>query len=214
MLQDDDSIRPVEGSDELEILKALQQKLKDISGARELNSDGRPHTLAIPRGTELFPEFGRNNELLYGAFPWLFPLGIGIPATGTLPPTLTRHFLSHYNDAFGRDHKLIFLLFNQMQRHAAIIRTKAALYSDKKNVRDLITTLNSPTFDRDLADAIEDPTSTHGKKFTRKMLSYMRMTGTSVKFGDMERKVSDVKFFFTSSQVFFSCRRLSIIFTL
>jgi hypothetical protein len=193
MLQDDDAINPVNGSEELEVLKALQDKLKDITGRTVESSDGEPRTLAIPRGTQLFTEFGKNNELLYGAFPWLFPFGTGIPSLGTLPPTLTRHFLSHYNDAFGRDHKLIFLLFNQMQRHAAITRTKAALYSDKKNVRNLINTLNAPTFDRDLADAIKDPISDHGKKFTRKILSYMRMGGSSVKFGDMERKVSTVR---------------------
>jgi hypothetical protein len=99
-----------------------------------------------------------------------------------------------------------------MQRHAAITRTKAALYSDKKNVRNLINTLNAPTFDRDLADAIKDPISDHGKKFTRKILSYMRMGGSSVKFGDMERKVSTVRLErINYTYSLYACRRPSII---
>ena len=64
-------------------------------------------------------EFTQNAGLLYGAFWTLFPLGSGLPCTGPLTPTIRRHLMTQWHNVFAHSPQLIFLLADQVQRHAA-----------------------------------------------------------------------------------------------
>ena len=92
------------------------------------------HIIKIQKKKEKINEFTHNDELLYSAFPWLFLFGRGVPSSGPLPKPFIRYLLQHYNQAFQTEHKFIFTLCNQLQRHAASRQAHARLYSNKKKV--------------------------------------------------------------------------------
>ena len=64
-------------------------------------------------------EYTRNTKLLYGAFWHLFPLQSGLRTDGPLTPTMRRHLLTQFHNAFAHCPQFLFMLADQVQRHAA-----------------------------------------------------------------------------------------------
>ena len=64
-------------------------------------------------------EFRENSALLYGAFWPLFPLKEGLQSEGPLTPASRRHLMTQFHNAFAHSPQLLFLLADQVQRHAA-----------------------------------------------------------------------------------------------
>ena len=64
-------------------------------------------------------EFTENSQLLYGAFWHLFPLRAGLRGDGPLTPAARRHIATQFHNAFAHSPQLLFLLADQVQRHAA-----------------------------------------------------------------------------------------------
>ena len=149
--------------------------------------------IAVERQGELLNEYTHNDELLYGAFPWLFLFGKGLCGNGPVPRSHTKYLLQHFNKRFSQDHNFIFLLFNQLQRHAASSICSARVYAANGGIRRFIDTLNSNNFDQKLADAVRDPTSNSSRIFLRKLLPNVKTCGSKVPFGPVERQESKYK---------------------
>ena len=111
-------------------LAAIQMTLRYAEAAHSSNNDltdedinaqwqePEPIPIVVERQGELLNEFTNNDELLCGAFPWLFLFGKGLCGSGPVPRTHTTYLLQHFNQRFARDHNFIFLMFNQLRRQA------------------------------------------------------------------------------------------------
>jgi hypothetical protein len=66
-----------------------------------------------------FNEFESNDMLLYASFPFLFLLGRGLEKSGSVKEKRIRHIMFQFSGRFADCERLIFLLFDQFQRHAA-----------------------------------------------------------------------------------------------
>ena len=103
-----------------------------ISQFEENHNSSEGYVIKVKKKNEKINEYTNNDELLYSAFPWLFLFGRGLPSNGPLSKPFIRFLLQHYNQAFQTEHKFIFTLCNQLQRHAASRQSHARLYSHKK----------------------------------------------------------------------------------
>jgi len=89
-----------------ELTKAIAESLK-----LNITRDGKADAIS---------EFGGNNRnLMYGAFPFIFILGKGMPATGSTPVLFRQMILRQYDNRASKNSKFNFILFNKMQRHEA-----------------------------------------------------------------------------------------------
>ena len=71
------------------------------------------------RSAQPLNEFTENATLLYGAFWPLLPLRAGLRSDGPLTPASRRRIMTQFHNAFAHSPQLIFLLADQVQRHAA-----------------------------------------------------------------------------------------------
>ena len=208
LLNDFNNDLPVSGTTpEGNTLAAIQMTLRYAEAAHSSNNDltdedinderqePEPIPIVVERQGELLNEFTNNDELLYGAFPWLFLFGKGLCGSGPVPRTHTKYLLQHFNKRFARDHNFIFLLFNQLQRHAASSICSARVYSASRGIQNFINTLNSNNFDQKLADAVRDPTCNASRIFLRKLLPNVKTCGSKVPFGPVEREESKYKLY-------------------
>ena len=205
-------------STEVEVLHALSDKLTSIAknlGPYDTENGGTDRLgvashdistateVVVERQGDILNEFTQNDELLYGAFPWLYLFGKGVEGKGPLSKPYTSFVLRHFNKKFAQEHNFIFLLFNQMQRHAASRICSTRIYSSRKGVKSFMKTINSPAFDREMACALQNPSSIGAKRFLRKLLPNIRTTGSRVPFGPVERQESKYKLY--ASVQFFGC---------
>ena len=71
------------------------------------------------RSAKPLNEFTNKFTFFYGAFWHLFPLRIGLWGDGPVPPVARRRLVTQFHDAFAQDPQFLFLLADQVQRHAA-----------------------------------------------------------------------------------------------
>lgn len=83
--------------------------------------DLRRTKLDIERENDPFNELLANDRLLYSFFPLLFLFGHGISSSGSLSEKLTRHLMLQFRGQFAGCHSLIFLIFDQLQRHMLLL---------------------------------------------------------------------------------------------
>ena len=76
-----------------------------------------PVLLNVTRGQDPLCEFDNNDRIILLSFPHLFLFGKGIPNKGSLSQKFINHLLFQFDGRFATDSRLIFLLFNQKQRH-------------------------------------------------------------------------------------------------
>ena len=72
----------------------------------------------IEQNDEPLNEFNENDQLLYSAFPHLFPLGKGLRGRGSVSQKDMNHIESQWHGKFSNCLRLLFLFFDQWQRHA------------------------------------------------------------------------------------------------
>jgi hypothetical protein len=149
---------------------------------------GSVHKVEITRKDTAIDEFSNNKELFLGSFPWLFLFGDGIPGHGSMPTTFNSFILQHYKQDFAQCPKLIFLLFNQIQRHATARVASAKVNSSKKGINKFMDTINSPNFDDQLQAALKSPESQYAKKLMNQILPNITTAGAKIPFGAIERR--------------------------
>ncbi len=85
-----------------------------------------PTRVNVTRSREPIKEFSSNNKIILSSFPSLFMLARGIFNKATLITNVIQHMMFQFNCRFAKCHRLIFLLFDQLQRHtvARIVSTR------------------------------------------------------------------------------------------
>ena len=91
----------------------------------------------------LLNEFGNNHVIMGGTFPFEFPLGVPEElGQGRFKAHLVKRLLRSYTSTFETCHNLIFLAFNQLQRHSAIREISFKAKSSNKNMKKILPFYN------------------------------------------------------------------------
>ena len=91
----------------------------------------------IRRSKDPIVEWNKNNEIVAGAFPFLFLRGHKMLPEGSFNQKLIRHLFLHYNGRFEKCNTFINLLFNQLQRHSAIRKIARVETLSRKAIKKL-----------------------------------------------------------------------------
>jgi len=75
-----------------------------------------------------------NAQIMLGGFPDRFLLGKKLPTEGSLPTKFVEHLLLRYNLRFAQCHDLLFVAFNQLQRHASACGVSARIKGNHQAV--------------------------------------------------------------------------------
>lgn len=150
------------------------------------------HTVTFkkPRNSEAYNEFEENPQLFYSAFPFIFLLGRGIQSKGTLSKLEIRHLLLQYDGRAANCLRLVFLLFNQKQRHAAAEVIAAAVKMEPEAFRQFGEWVSDATFVSQLRTAQKDPTSEKTKKIIQKIVKYLSLVNKKIPYSTAERRGS------------------------
>lgn len=152
-------------------------------------ASARPEVLTVPMtSTTPLNEYAENDILLLGSFPNLFFLGKKLPMSGPVSQRFRHKLLRQHDQRFSRNHQLLFLLFNQMQRHTVARNVAARVKSSPGSIEAFHEMVNEPGFTRDLDAAIKDPEGPIAEKLSRRVLPIIHVTGATVPFSATERR--------------------------
>lgn len=113
--------------------------------------------LLIPRDKPPSNEFQQNGANFTQTLPGLFPLGDDFRKQGSVPELTRRRLLLSYNPAFGSCAQLIFLLFNQLQRHTALQVLAGYVRNTPASFKEFIELSADPNIKLRLEAAIANP---------------------------------------------------------
>lgn len=137
-------------------------------------------------------EFVCNDQIIMGAFPYLFPIGQGLGRlpNGPVPPSASKRLLLQYDGRFRKQPSLLFLLFNQMQRHSLCHSIAGRFKGNlaEENMRAFIERISSPEFIIDLDQSLADPNSKQAKELSSYIERHIKPISSTVPWSDDERK--------------------------
>ena len=125
------------------------KKIKDMIRAAQ--------DLLIPREKLPPGEFEQNGANISETLPGLLPLGDDFRMQGSVPELTRRRLLLSYNPAFGSCAQLIFLLFNQLQRHTALRVLAGYVRNTPASFKAFLELSNDPNIRIRLEAAIANP---------------------------------------------------------
>jgi len=146
--------------------------------------------LTVPCNKEPINEFQHNDQLFITSFPDLFLHGRKLPKTGSVSSAFAQHLLRQADNRFAQEDEVIFTLFNQSQRHAAARQVATRVRSDLKSVQLFSSIVEASDFTDDLQKAIQSPESSHAQTLLRRIMPLLRVSGTSVPFGPIQRSLA------------------------
>jgi hypothetical protein len=156
-------------------------------GAAQPQHQQRP-PIAVRRDADPMNEFVANRDLLYGAFPHLFPLRTGLGNRGgSVSCKLVRHMLLQFHGQFARDHLFIFTMFNQRQRHAAARAVAARVHNKPSSFAAFAAVVSAPSFLEQLDRATAEPDGEDAKTVLRLLGPHIRAAGGAVPYGPVMR---------------------------
>jgi hypothetical protein len=141
----------------------------------------------VPRNLDPLNEFTSNDVLFYGAFPIAFPLGCGLRKPGSVPEYDARHMLMQHSRIFAEDSNLIFIMFNQRQRHVVARSLVAKVKASPENFNAFAQIVNAPEFQMRCDEAARDPNGPVAQRLLRDMMPLLRISGGHVPYGPAER---------------------------
>ena len=147
-----------------------------------------PPNVRISAAKDPSNEYESNDYILYTAFPCLFPLGSGLRKSGPLTKTDTRHIFTQFSGIFGKTHRFIFSLFDQMQRHHTAGNIASAVRNRPQSLEAFKDWVNDPTFIPALERATKNPNSKEAKKILGKIMPHVKTFTSAVPFSAAQRK--------------------------
>jgi hypothetical protein len=144
--------------------------------------------VTIPRGDRPMNEFTENARIITSSFVCAFPLGEGVVRSGSLSTTDARHLLLQWNPAISRCINLVFLLFNQRQRHGALQQVAAAVRNNNSAFREFQELVSNPDIGDHLDAAIASPNDAPSRALIQKLKRIMKIFNGMVPFTAAERK--------------------------
>ena len=172
--------RRAEGSlpENVEILRAFRNQTTE-----------RGESLPVVVGDMPINEFRSNHILFLGAFSHLFLLGEGVQRTrGAFNKREIHNLLFQYNNRFSHCSAFVFAAFNQMQRHEALEQVAMRVKNNHYAMTAFGELVNDPAFTDRINDAIAHPESDDAKQLCSTVMDITRITGSNVKYSEMERR--------------------------
>nr|CAH0101600.1 unnamed protein product [Daphnia galeata] len=151
--------------------------------------------LQINRDSSPFNEFDCNDLLLYSTFPFLFLLGRGLKTTGSLSTKTTRHILLQSSTVFSSCFRFIFLLFDQLQRHAASRIVASRVKSDPKSFAAFASWIADPNFLSELKLAVANPLANSSVKLLKKITPHVDSCTAKIPYSTDQRKASMINLY-------------------
>jgi hypothetical protein len=157
-------------------------------GRLERDDDDDTCYVQAAGGNEPLTEFEENATIITCGFPDLFFLGKGVDRKGSVSASTRAHWLHHHSMRFEKNPQLLFLMFNQLQRHEACRQVSASVSSNPVHVKKLQELLARPDFVEVATAALEDRECQEGKALLRQIEKLIQMSGKAIPYSAMERK--------------------------
>jgi len=152
--------------------------------------DSSTERVIIPVGNEPMNEFEGNPNLQYSVFPFLFVLGRGLRKQGSVPVGDCRHLLLQFTCNFATCPRLIFFLFDQLQRHAASRTIAARFRNTSESLEKLQNWVGDSEFMEELKRAMKKPESKEAKSLLAKITPHIKTISSEVPYSPAQRKAS------------------------
>ena len=167
-------------------LKSLQEKLTVVEELK-IGEDVGPrqnkkHYIKIR--TELVSDYGHNPELISGAFPCLFPLGVTSKDVGTSGPLTKiqlRTLLLHKDRRFAKSRTFMLWSFDQRRRNDVNQSVSVRINTKGNRTAEFIELVNSEGFEDKLAAAVENSASSEAMELKRTLLPLVQIVGHNLK---------------------------------
>ena len=119
-------------------------------------------------------EYESNDDIIYTAFPCLFPIGSGLRKSGPLTRADTRHIFTQLSGIFGKTHRFLFSLFDQMQRHNTTGNIASAVQNRPDSLEAFKTWVNDAAFLPSLERATKNPESKEAKEILARVMPHVK----------------------------------------
>lgn len=146
--------------------------------------------VTITRDEKPINDFTGNNILILTAFPCLFMLGRGIKNKTKLSTTVIRHMMFQFNNRIADCHRLIFILFDQLQKHAVARIMSARVKNDPTSMKTLGSLIKDPHFLSRLRHASTHPNTEYARKILKQFSSHITLASSKVPFSKQARKAA------------------------
>lgn len=158
------------------------------------NAEERPpstfQTVQVSRETKPFNEFTENDRLLYSSFPFLFLFGRGVRSSGSVNEEATRHMMLQFSSRFSTCHRFLFLLFDQLQRHAATQVIASRVKCNPKSFEEFMGWINEPNFIESLKTAVKNPKDPASIALLKKLGPHVQSCTSRIPFTSSQRGAS------------------------
>ncbi|KAK4013695.1 hypothetical protein OUZ56_026247 [Daphnia magna] len=149
-----------------------------------------PLPIHIEREASPFNEFEENDRLFYSSFPFLFILGCGLESSGTVSSSYVRPMMFQFTRSFSSCIRLIFVLFDQLQRHAASRVIASRIKCNSISFDTFSKWVNDPAFIDQLKEAAKYPKSTSSLKLLNKLNVHIKSCTSRIPFTSSQRAAS------------------------
>ena len=153
--------------------------------------DPNPAKHFIKVHSELLSDYGKNPELISGAFPCLFPLGLTAKEAGTTGPlnkVQMRTLLLSNERRFAENNSFLLWSFDQRRRNEVNNSVSVKINTRDNRTADFIEMVNSDGFDEKLRLATADRSSNEASELKKSLLPLVQITGHNLRWSAIERK--------------------------
>ena len=124
---------------------------------------------------------------LPGAFLHAFFLGKGIPTSGSVRKSTLQAWPNHHSMRFEHEAQLLFLLFNQLQRHHVCRDVSAIVKACPTHVEAFDSMVAEPDFLQRLQRALDSPDTPEARKLVSEIEKLVLMSGRDAPFSLAQR---------------------------
>jgi hypothetical protein len=111
--------------------------------------------------------------------------------------------LTQHSRTVVKEPMVIFVLFNQDQRHSVLRSIAAKVRADSASFDRFTTIVNAPNFQSRCDESARNPNGTVAKQLLREILPLVRVAGAEVSFGPVERARA-------ACDLYANCRRFGL----
>ena len=156
--------------------------------ARHQPADGEPQQRKCARERMPLNEYTQNAELLYGAFWYLFPLRSGLQRCGPVATQDSRHMFMQFHNRFAQQQHFLFLMANQVQRHAVARGVGLRVKTDPWSFTAFAEMVaDADEYRLKLHRATEDPTNKEARELLKHVMRFIASAGKAVPWSGVER---------------------------
>lgn len=150
-------------------------------------------TIPIKRGRTPLVEWLDNAKILAGMFPNLFLTGARPLPSGPLPSEYADHFIHYWDGRFEKSTQFTTVLFNHLQRHAAVQKAARVGVTHGKTMAKLGKLTSTPEFKQALKFGKDNPDSPEAIRLNAGLLRLLSLVGGYVPFSPFERAATRPK---------------------